>query len=266
MSRLHLFEFTDQPWYPQVFRQIQTDYLQFVTTRGAGHKNLIPLFRKGLTSSGTLDIVDLCSGGSGPWLRVSEQLRQAGLPVNITLTDKFPSPDAIERWAKSAQPGIHYLAEAVDAVQVPPDLTGMRTMFEGFHHFKPVEAYQILQDACERHVPIGIFEASLPSPQAPLIFLLSPLMTLLGYFFATPFIRPRTLSRFLWTYLQVVPLATCWDGLVSFLRVYSVRELRELIKPLEQPDYQWEIGQVSTGTPLFVFTYLLGYPLSGVAD
>ena len=30
MHRIHLFEFTDLPWYPDVFRRIQTDYLQFV--------------------------------------------------------------------------------------------------------------------------------------------------------------------------------------------------------------------------------------------
>ncbi len=48
MKRIHLFEFTDQPWYPQTFRQIQTDYLQFATTLGTGHKNLVPLLRKAM--------------------------------------------------------------------------------------------------------------------------------------------------------------------------------------------------------------------------
>jgi hypothetical protein len=48
MKRVHLFEFTDLPWYPQTFQRIQTDYLQFVATRGSGHKNLVPLLIKGL--------------------------------------------------------------------------------------------------------------------------------------------------------------------------------------------------------------------------
>jgi hypothetical protein len=262
MKRIHLFEFTDQSWYPQVFRRIQTDYLQYATTRGAGHHNLIPLFEKALQQSGTMEIVDLCSGGTGPWLRLCEQLQQAGLGVKVTLTDKFPSPEAIQKWSGASQEGIEYLAVSVDAISVPTYLRGMRTMFEGFHHFKPDQARQILQDACEKGVAIGIFEASLKPPQGPIIFLLSPLMTLLGYLFATPFIHPHTWSRFLWTYLlPIVPLATCWDGLVSFLRVYSQRELKELIEPLEREGYRWEIGQASTGTPLFVFTYLLGYPV-----
>jgi hypothetical protein len=42
MRRLRLFEFTDMAWYPRPFRRIQTYYLQFVATRGAGHENLVP--------------------------------------------------------------------------------------------------------------------------------------------------------------------------------------------------------------------------------
>ena len=209
----------------------------------------------------TAEILDLCSGGTGPWQRLRVQLVQAGLPVKVTLTDKYPNPQALRKWSISSQEGIEYLPEAVDAMCVPSHLRGMRTLFEGFHHFKPDQARLILQDAVEKRVAIGIFEASLQPPQAPLIFLFSPLMTLLGYLFVTPLIKPRTWSRFLWTYLlPVVPLATCWDGLVSFLRVYSQKSLKELTSSLQGKDYTWEIGQVSTGTPLFVFTYLLGYP------
>lgn len=262
MRRTHLFEFTDQPWYPQTFRRIQTDYLQFVVSRGAGHENLIPLFRKALAQANTSEIVDLCSGGTGSWLRLQAQLKQAGLPVSVKLTDKFPTPEAAQKWSHLSRQEIEYLAEPVDATQVPAHLKGMRTLFEGFHHFKPEQARSILQDALEQRAAIGIFEASLPPVTGPLIFLLSPLMTLLGYFFATPFIQPRSFSRFLFTYLiPIVPLATIWDGMVSFLRVYSVRELGELVEPLQSTEYTWEIGQASTGTPLFVFTYLVGYPI-----
>jgi hypothetical protein len=48
MKRLHLFEFTDLAWYPQTFRRMQTDYLQFAATMGAGHQNLLPLLIKAM--------------------------------------------------------------------------------------------------------------------------------------------------------------------------------------------------------------------------
>jgi len=43
--------------------------------------------------------------------------------------------------------------------------------------------------------------------------------------------------------------------------VYSLQELKELTDPLQVEDYTWETGQAFTGTPLFVFTYLIGYPV-----
>jgi hypothetical protein len=266
MSRVYLFEFTDQPWYPSVFRRIQTDYLQFVATQGAGHENLIPLLKRALHHTGRMEFVDLCSGASGPWMKLYQQLKQEGLNVKVTLTDKFPNPEALKRWVGLSHGEICYLPEPVDATNVPDHLVGMRTMFEGFHHFRPEQARLILQDAVDKRAVIGIFEASLKPPQGPIIFALSPLMTLLGYLFATPFIRPRIWSRFLWTYLlPIVPLATCWDGLVSFLRVYSPREMRAMVDSLKRNDYYWEIGEAPIGTPLFVFSYLVGYPL-GQAD
>jgi hypothetical protein len=135
------------------------------------------------------------------------------------------------------------------------------TVFEGFHHFRPDQAGRILQDAADKRVASGIFEASLKPPLGWFLLLVAPLMTLVSYLLVTPFIKPRTVPRFFWTYLiPLVPLATCWDGVISLLRVNSVRELKELTDSLRCKDYVWEIGQASTGTLLFVFTYLVGYP------
>ena len=262
MKRIHLSEFTDLSWYPNTFRRIQTDYLQFVTTLGTGHKYLIPLFKRALESSKTQKIVDLCSGGTGPWVHLQEQLEQAGVLVDILLTDKYPDPESVWKWAGTSRQRIEYLAEPVDATDVPPHLKGMRTLFEGFHHFRPEQAKLILQDAVEKRAAIGVFEASLKPPFNVIMLLLAPLTTLAGYFFMTPFIKPRKFARFFWTYLlPVVPLVTCWDGVISLLRTYSLRELKELINFFPSDDYTWELGHASTGTPIFTFIYLIGYPV-----
>lgn len=262
MKRIHLFEFMDLSWYPPVFRRIQTDYLQFVATLGAGHKHLIPLFKTAMQNAETKEIVDLCSGGTGPWVRLKEHFERAGLPVEINLTDKYPDPDSIQKWSGTSRQGIRYLAEPVDAMNVPAHLQGMRTLFEGFHHFKPEQAKAILQDAVEKRVAIGIFEASLKPPFRIILLLLAPLTTLASYFLMTPFIKPCTFARFFWTYLiPIVPLATSWDGVISLLRVYSPPELQKLTNSIPSHSYMWEVGQAETGTPIFVFTYLLGYPV-----
>ena len=262
MKRIHLFEFTDQKWYPSTFRQMQTEYLQFAATLGSGHQNLIPLLNKALTQSNTTEIVDLCSGGSGPWMRLRGHLKQSGINVNVLLTDKFPSPEALCKWSKIKREGITYLSTPVDAMNVPVDLKGMRTLFEGFHHFRPEQAKVILQDAIEKNVAIGVFEASLKPPFGVILLLLSPVITILTYILITPFMKPVRVSRFIWTYLlPIVPLATSWDGVVSLLRVYSTAELIELTSTLNSNNYVWESGAASTGTPIFDFTYLIGYPI-----
>lgn len=191
MKRIHIFEFTDLSWYPDVFRRIQTDYLQFVASLGSGHKYLIPLFQRAMQGIHTNEIVDLCSGGTGPWAHLAGQLEQAGLPVHVTLTDKFPNQEAIQKLAATHPRQIHYLAESVDALDVPESLKGMRTLFEGFHHFKPGQAKLILQDAVNKKTAIGIFEASLKPPLGIILLLLSPLITIASYFLMTPLIQPR---------------------------------------------------------------------------
>src|SRR5512146_1025659 len=108
MKRIHLFEFTDQPWYPQTFRRMQTDYLQFVATRGSSYKYLIPLLQKAMRNANTTEVVDLCSGSSGLWVQLQEQFQRDEWPVHITLTDKYPNPTTVEKWTQRCHAGIRY--------------------------------------------------------------------------------------------------------------------------------------------------------------
>jgi len=258
MKRIQLFEFTDLPWYPDTFRQMQTDYLQFASTLSSGHTNIVPLIIKAMKKAETSEIIDLCSGGSGPWLNLQKQLADAGRPVKVKLTDKFPSPKTVAKF-QSAE--LQFLPEPVDAMNVPEDLKGMRTMFEGFHHFSPEQAISILQNAADAKAAIGVFDASIKMPAGLAMLLLSPVITILTYLFITPFMKPRRLSRFIFTYLlPFVPLATCWDGVVSMLRVYSPDEAEKLTEQIKADGYIWETGVASTGTPIFNFTYIIGYP------
>jgi len=189
---------------------------------------------------------------------LKKQLSDAGFPVTVKLTDKYPAPKTVAKFQSS---DLLFLPDAVDAMHVPPDLKGMRTMFEGFHHFNPEQAKNILLDAANKKAAIGVFDASIKMPIGLILLLLSPVITILTYLFATPFMKPRRLSRYIFTYiLPFVPLATCWDGIVSMLRVYSPIEAGNLTAQIKVDGYTWETGVASTGTPVFNFTYIIGYP------
>ena len=92
MKRYHLFEFNDQPWLPAIFRNFLTDILQYHLTSSKVYQPALPLIREVLQKTGYKTVIDLCSGASGPWLTIADQLRaEDGNPVDIFLTDKYPN-------------------------------------------------------------------------------------------------------------------------------------------------------------------------------
>ena len=134
------------------------------------------------------------------------------------LTDLFPNIPAFERIASDSNGTIEYRRTSVDARAVPRELTGLRTLFNGFHHFKPEDARAILLDAAHAGQPIAIFEASRRTFKTMLLVLLLPLFV----WITTPFMRPFLWKRLLFTYpLPCVPLICLWDGFVSQLRAYT---------------------------------------------
>ena len=254
MKRLHLFEIHDQEWCPRAIRDAETDYLQFVIARTKPYAAIVPLLVTALRLSGTREVLDLCSGAGGPWLWLIPVLAKQGMTIAVCLTDKFPNP-ALCPSSGGAEQAIRYHPQPVDATNVPNELTGFRTLFSAFHHFRPDEARAVLAEAVRRREGIAIVEGTHRRILAIALMLLVPLMVLV----TTPFIRPFRWSRLFWTYVvPVVPLVTLFDGVVSCLRTYSVQELTELTDTLGAKNYQWQIGEEkSTAGPIPV-TYLIG--------
>jgi hypothetical protein len=254
MRRRHLFELEDQPWFPNRVRDYATDFLHFAETRFKLHRAGIPVLAAALRTTGSMHIVDLCSGGGGSIPEVLDGLEEAGLRVGATLTDWYPNIQAFERAA--ADPRITFEREPVDARQVPSRLSGLRTIFNGFHHFRPEDATAVLRSAAEAGQPIAIFEISRRTPRTIIALPLVPIVVML----ATPLIRPFRWDRLLWTYLvPLVPLTCLWDGFVSQLRAYTTAELEALGADADARA-SWYAGQVPIGTIPGTLTYLLGYP------
>lgn len=261
MKRLHLIEIEDQPWCPRVIRDYATDYLQFATVATKAYASVMPLLADALKRTDSRRILDLCSGGTGPWLDLLPMLRAAGVDASIRLTDKYPNREAFERASRESHGAITRHFEPVDARTVPAELAGFRTMFSAFHHFRPEQAQVILADAFNQRQGIAVFEAGQRNPKMLLSMLLVPLAVLL----MTPFIRPFRWSRLLWTYLiPAVPLINLFDGFVSCLRMYSVEELGSLTAGLTSDGYTWTAGTVSGQRVPMPVTYLIGVPIENV--
>lgn len=258
IPRLHLFELEDQSWFPSAIRDLVTDYLHFVETKFAPHQPVASLVAEALQRSDCTRIVDLCSGGGGSIPSLLHALAAQGVRPQVTLTDRFPNTPAFQQVAAASHGQISFRNEPVDARTVPPEMRGLRTMFNAFHHFRPRDATAVLRDAVQAGQPIGIFEFSERSLRTlvPMFFLVPLLVAI-----TTPFIRPFRWRRLLWTYLlPLVPLACWWDGIVSQLRAYSPTELQDLAEAVGAPTYCWRAGRVPIVSNPGCLTYLIGYP------
>jgi len=269
MRRVQFIELHEQPWIPSSLRDEITDALQFALNLSKAYAPIAPLLQGALDSGGSCSVVDMCSGGGGPWLELSRELQsrklQGGAPglqiSHIWLTDKYPNLRALENAGAASENRITYYPSSVDAMKVPSELKGFRTMFTSFHHFSPEEARAILQNAADAGEGIGIFEITRRAPLTLALMFPWALMPLVY----TPWIRPFRWSRLLWTYLiPIIPLVFLFDGVVSCLRTYRPQELRMIVDKLTASEYQWEIGEHSSGrAPI---TYLIGYPRAFVAE
>jgi hypothetical protein len=255
VRRLHLLELEDQAWFPATVRDLATDYLRFAQTATGMHKTMTPLIREALTAGHTTHIIDLCSGGSGPLIAVIDNLRQSGIEATATLTDLFPNLPAFERAASESKGAIDYISTSVDARTVPGELRGLRTLFNGFHHFRPADATAILSDAVRANQPIAIFEFSRRSFGTLIPILFMPLFV----WFSTPFMRPVTWRRLLFTYpIPAVPFTCLWDGIVSQFRAYTIDELEGLGR--SAGSMEWRAGSIPIARGRGRLTYLIGWP------
>lgn len=255
MARIHLFEFEDLGWFPSALRNYGTDFLQFLSNKTKLFKPAIPLLEEALEKAGTTQIIDLGSGGGGGLLWLNSQLVEGMPELKVTLTDYYPNIPAFKR-TKAEATNIDYVENSVDARDVPKNLVGLRTQFLSLHHFRPADAQLILQNAVDAKSPIAIFEGQERSVPSILAMVFSPLSVL----FTTPFIKPFSLGRLIFTYLiPIVPLFVMWDGIVSSLRTYSVKEMEALVEKLNNKDsFEWKIGKAKNGPA--VVLYLIGVP------
>lgn len=261
LKRLSVGEIHDQPWCPAALRDTMTDFLQYSANQWEQYLPALPILCRFVERSRAERVVDLCSGGSGPWPRLSGALNGAlGKELRIVLTDLYPNVAAFRGVCGSSGSVLDFHREPVDAGAIPKQLSGFRTLFTSFHHFDVRTGRAVLQSAVDAGEGIGVFEMTERSPAAILAMLASPLFVLLHGIT----IRPFSWRRLIWTYLvPVVPLMVMLDGIASCLRSYTVRELDELTASLTGAQYHWEIGRIRGPRSPFPVTYAIGCPAAG---
>ena len=134
LRRYQLVELMDLPWFPGPVRDAMTDYLEFVIAAARLYNPIAPRLRAALDRVGARQVVDLCSGGGGPWLELQQALNRQGDPLAVFLTDRYPNRAALAKIERESRGRIIGYPHPVDATAVPARLNGFRTIFTGLHH------------------------------------------------------------------------------------------------------------------------------------
>ncbi len=261
--RVKLFEIHDQPWFPDFLRREVLDALQMILEHTDAYRPIAGRLREALHRSGSRDVVDLFSGAGGPWPSLVRLFEKEGAaPVEVLLTDKFPSASDDDSAGKGCSGGIRIVRDPIDATAIPENLQGFRTIFSSFHHFNPAQAGRFLRDSAARGRGVGVFEVASRHAFTVLTILAIPLAD----WIFTPVRRPFRWSRIFWTYvIPIVPLVLLVDGLISCLRAYSLADLRAMTASVNCCDYEWQMGEESNAHLPLRVTYLVGWPKKMVA-
>lgn len=256
MRRQPWFEMHDSPWFPGYLRDLVTEALETIWNQNGTYRPIAGRLRDALRRAQPEQVVDLCSGGGGPWTGLYAEVA-GGRRLDLRLTDLHPNARLLERAAADGN-GIRAHAAPVDATRVPATLRGFRTMFSSFHHFDPEQARAILADAFRQRQGIAVFDAARPTAKTILAVTGVPVLAVWAALTARPF----RWSRFFWSCIvPAVPLVLWVDGVLSCLRSYTEQDLQELISGLSAPDYRWETGEERRR--IVSIQYLVGIPVRG---
>ena len=209
-------ELEDYYWFPPVLRNFQTEFIGFVVEKF----NVYDIFIQHLKTI-LLDrqpMTDLCSGSGEPAISI---FRKSNCFTHLKLTDKFPNA------LKIHEDKISYEMQSIDVLKMEFKPETYYTMFNAFHHFTDEEKVKIVKQIQNSGSDAFIVEILEPTV---FCFLKIFFTTIIGSLVLTPFIRPFSLKRLLFTYILPVNIITItFDGLISVLKSRSVKQYQNLL-------------------------------------
>lgn len=248
MPRVHGVELEDSSLCPAWLRDEATEILVRGLNLAGWPSAIARLWLPWLKRLHFPRIIDCCSGSSGP---IGGLLREH--PIRVTVTDRYPNLEAWKNLQRRFPEWVDYEPAPVDARCLPPDLQGVWSFFNSFHHFTPDDARKVLREAVFRRQPIAIFEALQRRWVRLLSVFLMPLLSFTSILWARPF-RWRRLH-------PLVAFLLTFDGCMSCFRVYTEAELWEMTREVDpEGTFDWQIGSFRLGWTPMDCPYLLGSP------
>ena len=84
-GRIDITEIHEQAWLPKILRDQVTDGLQIILSVGDIYRPIARRLSGAIKAAGTHRVVDLCSGGGGPWLWLYRFLQRENTSARAAL-------------------------------------------------------------------------------------------------------------------------------------------------------------------------------------
>lgn len=134
---------------------------------------------------------------------------------------------------------------------------GLYVFVNSFHQLDRIKAFEVLSTIARNNRPVVVLEGNNDSLwQVFGMVVIVPLTVLL----TAPFVRPFRIERLVFTYLiPILPIVTCIDGFLALFKLYSPKDMEELVSTIPTRLYQWKSGKLDNGRGGKII-YLLGHP------
>lgn len=263
--RRHLVELHEQPWFPEVWRDLFRTGLGKAFVLFGLSRETSRVLGPFVGSHHPTEVLDLCSGSGelscDAWRRAVSGENGAKVPdCHLVLSDLYPIP---QRWA-ALHPGNRYIDLPVDARTIGADLPRTWMMLNCIHHFRPAELRELLQRTATS--ADGFIAVDRDARNWREMFMTIFVVPIAAAIITAFVIRPFRLRNVLWGLLiSVIPLVAFLDGIVSNLRSYTVEELRSLIAECPS-SFVWEVDVSPGGQGVPPMTYIRGTRRNPEAD
>lgn len=208
-------ELEDYHWFPQLLRNFQTEFIGAVVSWFNVYQPFIEHLKT--LSLRPQQMIDLCSGSGEPAISI---FRKSHVFNGLVLSDKYPNvlPNPDER--------IAYKKTPVDVMQMEVIPGVYYTMFNAFHHFGDEDKLRIAEKIAASGS--GAFFVEILEPRID-CFIKVIFSATIGVLLFTPFIKPFSLLRLLFTYILPINILTItFDGIVSVLKSRSLTQYRKI--------------------------------------
>jgi len=233
-------ELEDLPYFPSWLRNFQTEFIGYVVMRFQVYRPFIKYIRS--LSLPPQPMIDLCSGSGQPAIHI---FKESPCFDHLTLSDKFPN-------TVFQADNITYLPHSMDVIEMEFQSGACYTMFNALHHFKDEDKLKIAQKMVASGSSCFFVEILEPHLLCCIKVLL---MTTIGNLLLTPFIKPFSFARLLFTYIIPINILTItYDGVVSVFKSGSVNQYKKLFSSFGHSIQVFKLGKAAI--PLVVIQIL----------